>query len=83
MLSQLIRNCRRLPLGLPFRIANINTAKILADKKKRVYQTQNITTDPSKVQSSGVGLSRVEEQEREQKFQDVLLDVGREFHQKL
>lgn len=82
MLSQLIRNCRRLPLGLPFRIANINTAKILADKKKRVYQSQNIA-EPSKVQSSGIGLSRAEEQERELKFQDVLLEVGREFHQKL
>ena len=42
MLSQLIRSSRRVPLLLPFRLATITTSKILADKKKKVYQNQTI-----------------------------------------
>ena len=42
MLSQLIRNSRRLALLLPFSFATTTSSKILAEKKKKIYQTQTI-----------------------------------------
>ena len=63
MLSQLIRNSRRLPLFLPFRLATLSNQKIVADKK-RIYQAQTLA-DPLKTQNNNAKRSQEEERERE------------------
>lgn len=47
MLSQLIKNSRKLTLFLPYRLATITHSKTLVEKKKLIYQSQKLS-DPFK-----------------------------------